>query len=766
MKRQLLLNVSPIHFGNSDLEVGVFAYRDSHEQLRSLRGVHAQTHVFRRLGNRILSVPFVRDAPPVGEYFETVNLHDNLSLCASLISNSFINYFHRIGRKVLGYLPIKFIADGPDGDLLAQVVPPAVAALDWLSIKPLFELDVRVLRPDRQAPFVGVALDVRTTRQLSRSCAELMADGFDPTGLYVGRRVEHTDPRIFPRLELLGRVAAVAGQTLRLTDARPESNEVDANAVQFELRNDAFNRLLSHGFKSHAPYISESLDKRLGRFRSGPERLDRLRKAVAHLGNTRLEMAPGITFRLTPFLSEREKRFPAVRTAPGAVYVFDPAGASTNTWHDGGLDRYGPYSARTHTPSHPRICVICQKTKKGQVEQFLNKLLNGIRHVGSGRAPFEKGLIRKYGLEDASPEFFVTDDDTAPCYRKAVRQALEYHGEQGPKWNLALVQIDEHFHELYGKDNPYLVTKAGFLRHQITVQEFEIETVNLPNKRLSYALNNMALATYAKLGGIPWLIRAEPGLAHELVIGLGSARIGEGRLGESEQVVGITTVFTGDGNYCISSVSKVVPISDYKDTLLDTLRKTVGEIRNQMNWQKREPIRLIFHAFKPLKDAETEAVKTLMSELGEYDVDYAFIHIIEDHPYLLIDEFQEGIKDYETGGMKGVLAPTRGVFFRLSAHEVLLSLTGAKEVKRPQDGLPHPILLSLHRGSTFEDTTYLARQVYTFSCHSWRSFFPATVPVTILYSELIARLLGQLSTLPTWDPDVMLNKIGRTRWFL
>jgi hypothetical protein len=47
----------------------------------------------------------------------------------------------------------------------------------------------------------------------------------------------------------------------------------------------------------------------------------------------------------------------------------------------------------------------------------------------------------------------------------------------------------------------------------------------------------MALASYAKLNGIPWLLKANPTIAHELVIGLGSANIGERRLGERERFV-------------------------------------------------------------------------------------------------------------------------------------------------------------------------------------------------------------------------------------
>jgi hypothetical protein len=140
--------------------------------------------------------------------------------------------------------------------------------------------------------------------------------------------------------------------------------------------------------------------------------------------------------------------------------------------------------------------------------------------------------------------------------------------------------------------------------------------------------------------------------------------------------------------------------------------------------------------------------------------------VVDDHPFMLFDESQPGVRDFETGATKGTLAPERGFFFRLSAHEIIMSLTGPKELKRPEDGMPHPVVLRLHRNSTFNDTTYLARQVYAFSCHSWRSFFPSPMPVTILYSQLIARVLGNLAGLSNWSPDALLDRVGTTRWFL
>jgi hypothetical protein len=96
----------------------------------------------------------------------------------------------------------------------------------------------------------------------------------------------------------------------------------------------------------------------------------------------------------------------------------------------------------------------------------------------------------------------------------------------------------------------------------------------------------------------------------------------------------------------------------------------------------------------------------------------------------------------------------------------LLALTGAKEVLQAEHGIPRPVLLRLHRGSTFSDMTYLARQVYFFASHSWRAFTPSGLPVTVDYSRMMAKLLGQLDTTTNWQPDVLIGRTGSRRWFL
>ena len=772
MNTHLVLNISPIDFKDAEIEVGILPYKDK-DSLRDLRHNH-MTHLFRREGGtEVLSVPIVGDAPGIGDTFKKVCLKDNLWLSAALMRHALLNHLVSMPRKVYGYQPIEFLADQTKNNFLARCSSARGVNLSWLAICPLYEIDIRPLNlRNHGEDIIGLVLNVRTRKIIDRPCSELIGDGLSVDGFYVGQRVQPSDPRLSERLVLAGRIGSVRDGVLELDDYRPDSEtSLPAAKAYLEPSWDAFDACLQHKFGSKASLVKEELEEVLMDFRSGPRRLENVRQAIGYFTRSALdlEMVPGVSFQCQPLLEQgQSSTFPQIHKAPPVTYVFDQASSKTDTWHDRGLEKFGPYSARIHTPTNPRICIICQAKFKGRVEQFVQKFINGISATGLSRNYFSAGLIRKYALSGANVEYFITSTGSPDDYRKAAQAAIESQREHSKKWDLALIQIEDRFRKMFSDDNPYLVSKTEFLIHQIPVQEFRIETVEMSESQLGYVLNNMALATYAKIGGTPWLIKANPTTAHEIVVGLGSSMLGSSRLGGNKRKVGITTVFSGDGNYYWTSVSQAVPFESFKDELTNSLRKTLEKIARQMNWTRGEHIRLIFHAFKPFKNEEADAVKKVVNELGEYDAEYAFVHVVEDHPYFIFDTGQPGVKDYESKykSLKGTYAPERGDFLKLSEYEALLILTGPKELKRSADGIPRPILLRIGKGSTFYDLTYLTRQVHTFSCHSWRSFFKSPIPVTILYSELIAGLLGQLEQVKGWNSSIMLGRIGATRWFL
>lgn len=148
----------------------------------------------------------------------------------------------------------------------------------------------------------------------------------------------------------------------------------------------------------------------------------------------------------------------------------------------------------------------------------------------------------------------------------------------------------------------------------------------------------------------------------------------------------------------------------------------------------------------------------------EQHAELAFLTISHEHPFALFDTSQSGKQTAR--GKKGEFAPDRGLIAQTGAFSRLVNTSGVTLVKRAGLPLPRPLQVHLHRGSTFSDLHYLSEQVLKFTALSWRSSQPAADPVTIYYSELIARLLGRLKAVPDWSPALLDSRLRTSKWFI
>jgi len=67
------------------------------------------------------------------------------------------------------------------------------------------------------------------------------------------------------------------------------------------------------------------------------------------------------------------------------------------------------------------------------------------------------------------------------------------------------VQVERALQDRPHADSPYWMSKATFLKRDVPVQALSTEMLGLDAFGYANALANMGLATYAKLGGAPWL---------------------------------------------------------------------------------------------------------------------------------------------------------------------------------------------------------------------------------------------------------------------
>ena len=165
---------------------------------------------------------------------------------------------------------------------------------------------------------------------------------------------------------------------------------------------------------------------------------------------------------------------------------------------------------------------------------------------------------------------------------------------------------------------------------------------------------------YAKMDGAPWTVSQPRTYNDEIVIGMGMAEIAGSRIETRQRHMGITTVFLGDGNFLLSNVSKECTYDEYPEVLKDSTKAILTEVKRRNGWEPGDRVRIVFHSAKPLKNVEIdELIAECVAEVaGQQTVEFASLHVSQDHPFKIIDRSQRGIKWGK--GTKGECVPARG----------------------------------------------------------------------------------------------------------
>lgn len=756
----LAFNFLPVKFTDASFDAGTQSY-ESPEQLAALRARLAKTHRVIRLRDQVVCVPVAPDAETVGEATRFDTRGPNLALTAYLLQAELTRVLTDRWRFSLRkFDPITFVSRRPNRDLMQKALKDR-PIIEGLHVYPEYELDVR-----RSGPmgYPGIIVGLKTRYEISLPVSELIELGVRVVGQYVLTESDAVPERPFQdpiaRRRLAGVVEAVAEDRLVLGTSNRRV-EVPATQAWLESRRDSFLAVVEAATGASATSITDALEYQMftltgaeGRMARTQEIADGLIKLGPLTIANGIQATIGNPVKITGALNGKTHW-----RLPEPTYVFDLGGDKTHRFPDPGLNQFGPFDSEGFTPKTPRIAVVTPKQHQGAVEGFMSSFRNGVR----GTTAFAQGFVRKYRLTDCTLVFTPFDGDAcdAAAYRQACRDALA----SDEPLDLAIVITSADQERLTGNASPYLVAKSTFMSQGVPVQEIQVENIN--RQDIAHPLNTMALACYAKLGGTPYVVSVpRRPMAQELVLGIGSAHFRPSRMAPRERFVGITTVFNSDGNYLVSNVSREAPYEQYPQELFRALQTCIEEVKARNGWQPKDVIRLVFHVFKPLKGRETQAVKKLVAGLTkEYaGVEFAFLHVSERHPWMVFDCASNGVRHGRQ--TKGRFVAERGYAVRIGRSEVLVSVSGPRDLKLPLQGAPRPLLLKLHDESTFTDLDYLAGQVYRFTAMSWRRPYPSGQPVTILYSDLIAGLLGQLRQVTNWNSDLLSTKLLWSRWFL
>jgi Piwi domain. len=745
----MLTNFFPAYDVSDQFVVRVIPY--SPEELERLRRTHNTTHSFFKWGDAICALWMEGSDLEVGET-KTIRTDKSPDVVVSAIRHLLFRTFIRKlpALKPVDFYPLRFTSRKIEHDAVRQYLPDELKGV--VTFRRLNELQARTISPTGRAE-IGVLINITRRWDLGRTVKELIAEGFD----VVGRPVVRAEP--VPGLEnILAPAETAVGVALtsgvEIAVGTPEGEELIA-ASELYLRKSATDIRAYLDFKVGPKRAGEIFYEIFHTDALGADAsffLAEIKDIADYLAQWTFATAGGFTFKIAKEPRKADVAFKLQET----TFRFDISPGAAGPRPFAGLAKFGPYDSKRFTPKTPRILVVCRPESRAGFSTTIAALENGI----PDSKYFQKGLRDFYHLNGIEWEIIEAPTNDPDQLSDALETTFSRN--EGEPYSLAIVEGDELFATSDIAANPYYRAKGLLMSAGIPVQALQAHRTRLKSNALANVLGNLALQIYAKLGGTPWTLESSVDVDHEIVVGIGRyiERSSEYAGATTRRVVGLTTFFSSDGTFLMSHTCRAVPYEEYFEELLAALESRLNDLAKEYGWREGSTVRVVFHIFKPLKHIEADVVSQLVQRLPMYKIKYAFVTVATTHPYILFDDDPAQPKG------RGYYIPSRMSNFVLDDLACLVQLRGRKEIKSEMHAFSRPVLVRVHPGSTFRDLHYIVQQVADFSFLSWRSFFPYHLPVTILYSNLIAEILDKLRRVPGWNPLAPNTTLRRRKWFL
>jgi Piwi domain len=406
-----------------------------------------------------------------------------------------------------------------------------------------------------------------------------------------------------------------------------------------------------------------------------------------------------------------------------------------------GLRAYGAYSLDKITGT-PRLLLAYPSAIHAEVEGFHRKLLDG-----SGNYP---GFAKLFGLPpdrtptvDRVPLPMGLGDAALRRLRDALARWASEQREHEPDLALVIVPATDR----WIVDTPYYVIKEFFAQRG-TPSQMVTEELLRDTGRLGWSLANIALASFAKLGGVPWVVESR-GQEGDVVVGVGRADV-LSAAGVRRRIFGYAVAFGASGAYL--STHSFKPADDERDYTEHLTEAIEGALREPR--QTSQPAeRVVIHLSRRTGNREIRAAQEALKRTGMTNLPVAFLRIDDSSLF----EFLEA--------QNPTYAPPKGLTLRLTDRRALVQVESGSTLGPAR----RPLLVELDPRSTVdpgEDFGSLVLQVFRLGHANWRGFNARSKPVTLLYGERLAELVGYMTQRGEWDPSAMRAELASRPWFL
>jgi len=388
-----------------------------------------------------------------------------------------------------------------------------------------------------------------------------------------------------------------------------------------------------------------------------------------------------------------------------------------------GLKRFGPYDSNLFNKSEINAGIIYLNNTRNR-KYLIDGLLRGENYFDGFQKLFRIPIIFK---EERS-----IINETEREIKVAIGTLLNR--------DLDIVYILLNSH----KTPIYSFIKTILLANGIPSQVVIDEKLQNPNQR-PWIIENIALATYAKVGGTPWVI-ANPISKNQLILGVSRAQDKS-----KKYLVGFVTLFTHDGDFLL--MHSKAPVISW-DNYVEGLENLIIEAIDEYEKRKGEPEEVIVHFHKRPGYRELIGVENALKTMGR-QIPYALLHINEYSNFRLFDTSHR------------TYIPEAGLKVDISKNESVLLIDGRIGDERRRMGVPRVLDIIMNKRSTLPIDNFpdLVKQISDFSRINWRGFNAAAIPVTLNYSKLIAQMVSEIGA-DNWNHIIASGKLRDKAWFL
>lgn len=376
-----------------------------------------------------------------------------------------------------------------------------------------------------------------------------------------------------------------------------------------------------------------------------------------------------------------------------------------------GLKEYGPIQGCSSDIPIRFIFIFHEEDR-----EYANKLFSYLKKGFKSFPGLESFVKIKFDIDTSKTIRFKNENPFEEIKLAVQRYQLDKNTIYAA---LYISRIDKNTEE-EDQEEVYYKVKELLLHFNITSQVIFKENIN--NPLFNYFLPNISVALLAKLGGIPW--RLYRPIKNDLVMGVGADHsfVSKGRF------IGNAFCFRNDGSF--------KGFNAFEKTNTRLLADSIKETIEQYIIENKGFERLVIHYYKKMSWEEEEPIRNVLNHL-KLSLPYIILTINESRDYVLFDNSFDG------------KLPQSGTFIKTKWNEYLLfnNTRYSKNTGTKLEGFPFPIKIQF-KSSNYEKINdvnvvrELIDQVYQFSRMYWKSVRQRNMPVTIEYSELVAKMIA------------------------